>query len=180
MAVEYQAKPSQTKSMMKSIFSDFASFIAGGVWPPYPGANQGYWARQAGFYDNLPAFSKPKSLRTPAIINQSSSTLTPSIFSTNLTTQLPTPKTRPHNNSPFSLPTLFRPIQVLLGRRQVPWIKFWLVLCTLCGDVRKQISVGNPFHWILNSHFLHIAMCLMRHHYGNHWDAGDNEKYCWT
>merc|ERR1719167_142174 len=86
----------------------------GGVWPPYPGANQGYWARQAGFYDNLPAFSKPKSLRIPAVINQSTSTLTPSIFSTNLTTQLPTPKTRPHNNSPFSLPTLFRPIQVLL------------------------------------------------------------------
>merc|ERR1712168_1573934 len=23
----------------------------GNVWPPYPGAGQGYWARQAGFYN---------------------------------------------------------------------------------------------------------------------------------
>merc|ERR1711913_182699 len=31
----------------------------GSVWPPYPGANQGYWARQAGFYNTRthPTFS---------------------------------------------------------------------------------------------------------------------------
>merc|ERR1711936_712600 len=26
----------------------------GSVWPPFPGANQGYWARRAGFYKSLP------------------------------------------------------------------------------------------------------------------------------
>ena len=27
----------------------------GSVWPPYPGAGQGYWAARAGFYKTLPA-----------------------------------------------------------------------------------------------------------------------------
>merc|ERR1711872_620070 len=36
----------------------------GSVWPPYPGANQGYWARQAGFYNTLPNFSTNKTQQT--------------------------------------------------------------------------------------------------------------------
>merc|ERR1712189_23598 len=76
----------------------------GSVWPPYPGANQGYWAKKAGFYDNLPAFSRPKTSRTSSIINPSSSTQLPSIFPTNWTTQPSTPRTGLTNNSPFSLP----------------------------------------------------------------------------
>ena len=31
-------------------------FVTGSVWPPFPGANQGYWARRAGFYNTLPNF----------------------------------------------------------------------------------------------------------------------------
>ena len=27
------------------------------MWPPYPGAGQGYWARRAGFYDSKPKFN---------------------------------------------------------------------------------------------------------------------------
>ena len=30
-------------------------WLSGSVWPPYPGAGQGYWAARAGFYKNLPA-----------------------------------------------------------------------------------------------------------------------------
>ena len=29
--------------------------IPGSVWPPYPGAGQGYWAARAGFYKTRPA-----------------------------------------------------------------------------------------------------------------------------
>ena len=119
-----QPKHVQDKMLVMSslmyICQIYLFFIAGSVWPPYPGANQGYWARQAGFYDNLPAFSRPKTSRTSSIISPSSSTQLPSIYPTNWTTQPSTPRAGLTNNSPFSLPTLFRPIQVLLGRRQVP------------------------------------------------------------
>ena len=27
------------------------------MWPPYPGAGQGYWARRAGFYNSKPKFN---------------------------------------------------------------------------------------------------------------------------
>ena len=33
------------------------TWFTGSVWPPYPGAGQGYWARKAGFYDSG---SRPK------------------------------------------------------------------------------------------------------------------------
>jgi len=36
----------------------------GSVWPPYPGANQGYWARRAGFYKTLSGFSGTSAAAT--------------------------------------------------------------------------------------------------------------------
>merc|ERR1712026_442416 len=36
----------------------------GSVWPPFPGANQGYWARRAGFYKSLPNFSGTSAAAT--------------------------------------------------------------------------------------------------------------------
>jgi len=38
----------------------------GSVWPPYPGANQGYWARRAGFYKSLSGFSGTSAAGTAA------------------------------------------------------------------------------------------------------------------
>merc|ERR1711874_570300 len=73
----------------------------GSVWPPYPGANQGYWARQAGFYNTRthPTFS-PTFSPTSSIIRTTSAPIRP--------------------GSTQTLPTLFRPYQVLLSRQQVP------------------------------------------------------------
>jgi len=47
---------------------------AGSVWPPYPGAGQGYWAKQAGYYpgyqQSLKQQNKPIPLQVKPNLNQ--------------------------------------------------------------------------------------------------------------
>jgi len=47
---------------------------AGAVWPPYPGAGQGYWAKQAGYYpgyqQSLTQQNKPNALQVKPSLNQ--------------------------------------------------------------------------------------------------------------
>jgi len=46
----------------------------GSVWPPYPGAGQGYWAKQAGYYpghqQSLIQHNKPNPLQVKPSLNQ--------------------------------------------------------------------------------------------------------------
>merc|ERR1711976_54731 len=65
----------------------------GSVWPPFPGANQGYWARRAGFYKSLPNFgtaalqgSSPVVTETVAVT--SSTPPTTSLASANVTSRV--------------------------------------------------------------------------------------------
>merc|ERR1711976_784829 len=65
----------------------------GSVWPPFPGANQGYWARRAGFYKSLPNFgtaalqgSSPVVTETVAVT--SSTPPTTSLASSDVTSRL--------------------------------------------------------------------------------------------
>merc|ERR1712170_323666 len=65
----------------------------GSVWPPFPGANQGYWARRAGFYKSLPNFgtaalqgSSPVVTETLAVT--SSTPPTTSLASSDVTSRL--------------------------------------------------------------------------------------------
>merc|ERR1711982_76179 len=41
----------------------------GSVWPPFPGANQGYWARRAGFYKTLPNFDSAALQRSSSVVS---------------------------------------------------------------------------------------------------------------
>ena len=90
----------------------------GSVWPPYPGANQGFWARNAGFYNTLPNFST-NSRSSPSFSPTSrlykTTTRTPTIRTPTFSTSAPL-----RSGSPQGLPTLFSPYKVLLRRQQVP------------------------------------------------------------
>jgi len=39
------------------------------VWPPFPGANQGYWARRAGFYNTLPNFGSTALQKSSTVVS---------------------------------------------------------------------------------------------------------------
>merc|ERR1712176_238822 len=41
----------------------------GSVWPPFPGANQGYWARRAGFYNTLPNFGSTALQKSSSVVS---------------------------------------------------------------------------------------------------------------
>merc|ERR1711976_319494 len=43
----------------------------GSVWPPVPGANQGYWARRAGFYKSLPNFGTAALQGSSSVVTES-------------------------------------------------------------------------------------------------------------
>merc|ERR1719483_1695036 len=84
----------------------------GSVWPPHPGANQGYWARQAGFYNSLPNFSSPTIPTTRRLYT--SPTITPAISRT-----FPaSPTIRAGPARPTGLSTLYRPYQLAFRRYQ--------------------------------------------------------------
>merc|ERR1712110_1338632 len=65
----------------------------GSVWPPFPGANQGYWARRAGFYKSLPNFGTAALQGSSAVVTESlavtsSTPPTTSLASSDVTTRL--------------------------------------------------------------------------------------------
>merc|ERR1711976_442476 len=65
----------------------------GSVWPPFPGANQGYWARRAGFYKSLPNFGTAalqgsSSVVTETVAVTSSTPSTTSLASSDVTSRL--------------------------------------------------------------------------------------------
>merc|ERR1739840_36086 len=41
----------------------------GSVWPPFPGANQGYWARRACFYKTLPSFGSAAPQKSSSVVS---------------------------------------------------------------------------------------------------------------
>ena len=45
------------------------SICSGSVWPPFPGANQGYWARRAGFYNTLPNFGSAALQKSSSVVS---------------------------------------------------------------------------------------------------------------
>ena len=45
------------------------SICSGSVWPPFPGANQGYWARRAGFYNTLPNFGSTALQKSSSVVS---------------------------------------------------------------------------------------------------------------
>merc|ERR1712106_1288721 len=81
----------------------------GSVWPPYPGANQGFWARQAGFYNSLPNFSM-LTKSSPSLPATSRLYQTPSVTPTIRTSTFPTSATLRTDSvgTRLSLPTLYR------------------------------------------------------------------------
>merc|ERR1711976_600946 len=65
----------------------------GSVWPPFPGANQGYWARRVGFYKSLPNFGTAalqgsSSVVTETLAVTSSTPPTTSLASADVTSRL--------------------------------------------------------------------------------------------
>merc|ERR1711976_197243 len=65
----------------------------GSVWPPFPGANQGYWARRAGFYKSLPNFGTAALQGSSPVVTESltvtsSTPPTTSLASSDVTSRL--------------------------------------------------------------------------------------------
>eukprot|EP00092_Neocalanus_flemingeri_P055392 GFUD01065448.1.p1 GENE.GFUD01065448.1~~GFUD01065448.1.p1 ORF type:complete len:101 (+),score=20.64 GFUD01065448.1:40-342(+) len=92
-------------------------YNTGSVWPPYPGANQGFWASKAGFYKTLPNFSTP-TMSSAAFPTTGRLHQTPTVTPT--TRKASFPASALLRTDSVGLPTLYRPYQVLLRRYTVP------------------------------------------------------------